>query len=224
MAKVYALLTTIAIIAACSIALLSGDNSPICIKYASRYINTGTEVTTSCGMNKNANAFYCRENREKHDDTYYYSHWSDFIRERVHLGSILYTKHLKNMGDKSLTFYNKHDNKSRLLQEKSSALEINWHQWDKKGRFLKGKINHYNKCLKRIIEVGYDDIKKIIAMTSSKGEEISENGCKALPLLLYFEFDSNGNLQRRTSTFHNGRIIVERFTIIEYKDICYRDD
>lgn len=224
MVKVSALVTVIAIIAASSIALLSGDNSHSCTKYASRYINTVTEVTTTCEINKNTNAFYCRENRKKHDDTYYYNHWFDFIKERIHFGTILYIKHLKNMGDKSLTFYNRYDKKSRLLQEKSSALVINWFQWDKKGRFSRGKMNHYNKCLNRDIEVSYDDTKKIITMTSSKGEEVSENGCKALPLLLYFEFDSNGNLQRRTSTFHNGRIIVERFTIIEYKDICYRYD
>ncbi len=221
MIKVSASLIILAIIAACSIDLLSSDNSYNCTKYASKYINTGSEIITTCTINKSENAFYCRENRKNHNDTYYYNHWSDFIKERMNFGSILYTKHLKNMGNKSFTFYNRYDKKSRLLKEKSSALVINWHQWDKKGRFLTGRMNHYNKCLNRNIEVSYDDTKKIIKMISSKGKEITENGCKTLPLLLYFELDSGGNLYRRTSTFHNGKIIVERFKILEYKNVCY---
>jgi hypothetical protein len=175
MVKLSALVTIIAIIAHSSIIISSGDNSHTCTKYASRYITTETEITTTCKINKNANAFYCLENRKKLNDTYYYNKWFDFIKERIHFGSTLYLKHLKNMGDKSFTFYNRHDKKSRLLQEKSPALEINWHQWDKKGRFLTGKINHYNICLNRTIEVSYDDTKKIITIASSKGEEVSKN-------------------------------------------------
>jgi hypothetical protein len=217
------LLTCITIsVIAFPIVIYSEDNKKTeCIKFASKYIEEKRGIVTRCRIDKENNIFHCQDNRENYDVKYYYRDWSDFIKERKYFGSILQKKQIKNLGDTSIALYYSYDNKSRLVQEKSSTLIIDWLKWDTKGRHIKGKMNHLNNCLNRKIEVTYDEKKKIIKIITSKGKEISDNGCKKLPLLMYFEYDSNGNLLRKIIGLHNGLIKVENYKILEYKNECY---
>ncbi|GEM_PF-1914379 len=205
-----------------SVHLLSGtQESAPCTEYAAQFVETESGVTTKCILNREDHAFHCEESRKSYSDTYYYRHWSDFIRERNTFGSTYYTKQVKRMGDETHTFHNRYDSRFRLVRNSSSMLEISWRSWDSRGRPLLGKYDYRHNCLNRDIKVIYNDTEKIIRMISSGGKEISPKGCTKLPVLLLFKFDDRGNLLIKSSAFDNGLITVQQYTIVEYATVCY---
>lgn len=205
-----------------SVQLLSSTQEPTtCTEYAARFIEVESGITTKCILNKKDHTFHCEESRKNYSDTYYYRHWSDFIRERNKFGSTYYTKQVKRIGDETYTFHNRYDSRFRLLRNTSLMLETQWLSWDSRGRPLLGKYDYHHKCLNRDIKVLYNDTEKIIRMISSGGEEISPKGCTTLPVLLLFKFDDRGNLLIKSSAFDNGLITVQRYKIVEYAPVCY---
>lgn len=212
----------IPLIALHSLYSFSDENkSDHCVKYASEFVEVKSGIVTRCQLNKKENVFYCKDNRKNYSDTYYYRHWSDFIKERNNFGTMRYYKYDKNMGDKSYSYYYTYDKNHRLLKEKSSEIVLSWNKWDRRGRNIIGSYNLTNNCNNRRIEIEYDDTKRSISIISSGGNEISENGCKKLPLSLYYIMDSDGNTILTSSAFHSGLISLKSYKILKYKTTCY---
>jgi hypothetical protein len=222
MIKILFLSGALILTATLSLYIIGGaDVSTTGTKYAARFIETESGVTTKCILNKKDHTFHCEESRENYSDTYYYRHWSDFIKERNNFGSTYYIKQVKRMGDETYTFHNRYDSRFRLVRNTSLMLETSWLSWDSRGRPLLGKYDYHHNCLNRDIRVIYDNTEKIIRMISSGGEEISPKGCTKLPVLLLFKFDDRGNLLIKSSAFDSGLITVQRYKIVEYATVCY---